>query len=278
MKILVGTLYTIENEFEECRRSIQRQTYTNYDHIVIKDLPKREAHDTLYGTFMEKSDTYDLLVKVDADMVLCKNNLFEKIVEKFSGDSELDLLLIAVQDYFTDELLIGINVFRNSVRWEQNSNDLMTDRVHIRESIRKTEKDYVDLAPAAVHCPDPSPFQAFHFGFHRGMKAYYAGSNWRILRSIFRHYRRNPDTRLAYALLGANAAFTNRFTIMNISYNDDTLLNYFNRSYAIIAAEPLQREVKRSKIFRLLSLPIDKRVLYWYYRLKSNMVRKQNLA
>jgi hypothetical protein len=275
MKILVGTLYTIENEFDECRKSIEKQTYKNYDHMVIKNLPKKEAHDTLYGTFMDATDTYDLLVKVDADMVLYKDDVFEKIVDKFSRDPELDLLLIAINDYFTDELLIGMNVFRNTVRWNRNSDNLMTDRVHIGETIRKTEKDYDDIAPAAVHCPDPSPFQAFHFGFHRGMKAYHAGSNWRILRSIFNHYKRNPDTRLAYALLGANAAFTGKFTLENISYNDNTLLNYFTERHGKTETQPLHRETEKSKLFRILSLPIDKRFVYWYYRIKYDIFSKQ---
>jgi hypothetical protein len=271
MKLLVGTLYTIENEFDECRRSIQRQTYTNYDHIVIKDLPKKEAHDTLYGTFMDKSDTYDLLIKVDADMILCKDDLFGKIVDKFSHDHEMDLLLIAVRDFYTDDLLIGMNIFRNTVRWRRNENDLMTDMVHIPETVRKTVKDFDDLAPAADHCPDPGPFQSFHFGFHRGMKAFVGGTNWRVLYAIFSHYRRTQDSRLAYAMLGANAAFTNRFAIEHISYNDDTLLNFFNREYDGKDSGYLHRAVKRSKLYMLFSLPIDRRILYRYYRLKSKI-------
>ena len=48
MKIYVGTLYSGENEFEECVAAIQNQTYKNYDHFVIRDLPNKEAHVTLF--------------------------------------------------------------------------------------------------------------------------------------------------------------------------------------------------------------------------------------
>jgi hypothetical protein len=130
-------------------------------------------------------------------------------------------------------MIMGMNVFRNTVRWNKNQNDLVTDRIYIPETIRKKVKDYDDLAPAAIHCPNPSPYQAFHFGFHRGMKTIGGGGNWGIVQALFKHYRRNPDTNLAYAMLGLNAAFTNRFSIENISYNDDTLYNYFKNRYDI---------------------------------------------
>jgi hypothetical protein len=81
MRILAGTLYTIENEFEDCCRSIRNQTYKNYDHLVIRNLPKKEAHNNLYQAFVDEADRYDLLVKIDADMVLCDENLFERIVK-----------------------------------------------------------------------------------------------------------------------------------------------------------------------------------------------------
>jgi len=271
MKLLVGTLYSSENEFEECCQAIEEQSYTNFHHEIIRNLSKKEAHENLYGMFMQRSDEFDLLVKVDADMVIEDRHLFRKIVNKFEADGELDLLLIAVKDFFTDKLLIGMNVFRNTVRWNLGNESLFTDMTYDRSTVRKTLKDYEELAPAAVHCQNPSPFQSFHFGFHRGMKAVKEGSNWRVLRDIYGHYNKNADSRLAFALLGVNAAFTNRFSVQNISYNDDTMVNYFKEMYENKEAEYLHRAVKRSKIFRLFSLPVDMRILYKYYRYKSQL-------
>jgi hypothetical protein len=275
MRILVGTLYTIENEFDDCCKSIRNQTYKNYDHLIIKNLPKKEAHDTLYQTFVDKSDEYDLLVKIDADMVLCRNDLFDRIVEKFTHETELDLLLIAVHDFFTDGPVIGMNVFRKTVRWEKNKNDLITDRAYLPETIRRKEKDYDTLAPAALHCPNPSPYQSFHFGFHRGMKAFRGGGNWRIVQGLFNHYRDNPDPLLAFAMLGINTAFTGRFSVDNISYNDKTLYDYFNNKYNSNNNRYLHRSVRRSNIFWFFNAKIDKSILLRYYQLKSRIFQRK---
>ena len=119
MRILVGTLYTIENEFEECVSSIRRQTYPNFKHIVIKNLPLKEAHDTLYQTFVDRSDEFDLLIKVDADMVVPDEEFFTKIVSKFRQNEWLELLQVHCYDYFSDRLIAGLNTYRNSMRWEK---------------------------------------------------------------------------------------------------------------------------------------------------------------
>jgi len=275
MKLLVGTLYTIENEFEDCCASIRNQSYRDFDHIILKDLSKKEAHEALYGLFMEKSGEYDLLVKVDADMVIEDRDLFLKIVKRFESDPRLDLLLIAVHDFLADGLLIGLNVFRNTVRWELGEEALFTDMTHAASTIRKTVKDYTDLAPAAVHCGDPSPFQAYHYGFHRGMKAVIGGKRWGLIAAFNEHYRRDRDPRVAYALLGANAAFTRRFAVEHISYNNDTLLEYFRTRYEGLTEEQIHRAASRSKIFWLFRFSIIRRLAQRYYRIRSGRGRSR---
>ena len=83
MKLLIGTIYSGENELDECLKSIHAQRYTNYDHILIENLPKREAHHRLYKTFLEHAQEYELLVKVDADTVLISENLLRKLSNGF---------------------------------------------------------------------------------------------------------------------------------------------------------------------------------------------------
>ncbi len=271
MKLLVGTLYTIENEFEACCDSIRKQSYRDFDHLVLKDLSKQEAHETLYGTFMEKADEYDLLVKVDADMVIEDRELFRKIVERFTSDARLDLLLIAVHDFFTDELLIGLNVFRNTVRWQLGEEALFTDMTHVAGSIRKTEKDYTELAPAALHCADPSPFQAYHYGFHRGVKAAVGGKRWQVLADFHEHYRRDRDLPVAYAILGANAAFSRRFSVEHISYNNETLREYFEAHFSDRSAAEVHRAAGRSRVYWLFRFSMVRRIVQRYYRIRSNV-------
>src|SRR5690242_14514637 len=118
MRILVGTLYTIENEFAACCAAIQRQTHTDFEHLVLEKLPNKVAHDTLYRTFMQRSDEFDLLIKIDADMVIRSPNLFAAIVAKFRADPLLDEYVIQLHDFFTDRPMWGMSVYRNTVRWQ----------------------------------------------------------------------------------------------------------------------------------------------------------------
>jgi hypothetical protein len=276
MKLLVGTLYTIENEFEDCCASIQSQNYRDFEHIVLRDLSKQEAHEALYGHFMEKAEEYDLLVKVDADMVIPDRDLFGKIVDRFESDPELDLLLIAVHDFPADRLVTGLNVFRNSVRWALGSEALFTDRTYLANTVRKKVKDTTGSAPAAIHCANPSPFQAYHYGFHRGMKAVFGGDRWGVLAALTNHYRHNRDVRLAYAILGADAAFTHDFAVQHISYNDDTLLKHFETRYEGVPDEQVHRAVSRSKVFWLFRFSIIRRLARRYYQVRSGRSRGQS--
>jgi hypothetical protein len=269
MRLLVGTLYSAENEFAACCDSIRAQTHDNFEHVVIRDLPKREAHHALYGLFMSKADEYDLLVKIDADMVLVQRDFFRKVVARFTADRELDLLLVAVHDYFTDGLVTGVNIFRNTVRWNLGEEDLFTDRIHVEGTVRKAEKDLHDLAPAAWHCPDSGEFQAFHYGFHRGMKAVRGGKRWSILRAVLDHYRRNPEPRLALALLGADAALQPRFSVQHISYNDQTVARFFEERYEGQTPEQLNTAVLRSRMYWILRFRTLNALATRFYLLKN---------
>lgn len=269
MKLLVGTLYTIEEEFDECMSSIARQTYREFEQLIIQDRPKQEAHEALYGTFMARADEFDLLVKVDADMVLQGRELFRNIVERFEADRELDLLLIGVHDFPCDRLVTGLNIFRNTVRWNLGNEALYTDMTYDPRTIRKKVKDRTELAPAATHMSNPSPFQAFHWGFHKGIKVARGGSNVRYLDSLAHHYRRNRDRRLAYAVLGVEASFLDCFTVEHVSYTNDALETHFRERYDEMSEQELHREAQRTRFHRLFRLPVPRRILSHYYRARS---------
>ena len=108
MRAFVGTLYSGENELEECLASIRMQTLTNYEHQVIRNLPNALAHRTLFQTFLDRSKEFDILIKVDADMVLCSDRLFENIVQKMIENPEIEVFAIAVQDFFTGVFINGL--------------------------------------------------------------------------------------------------------------------------------------------------------------------------
>ena len=166
VRFLVGTLHTEENEVEECLDSIRRQRGVDFEQIFIEGLPKREAHERLYGTFMRRASEFDFFIKVDADMVLLSHTLFADVASRFEGHTALGMK-IAVWDFFADGLIIGLHAYRSSVRWAARER-LFTDVDPVPRSAIVVDRD--DLAPAAIHCKDPSPYQCFHYGLHRGVK------------------------------------------------------------------------------------------------------------
>lgn len=173
MKLLVATLKTIEQEFEMCCESIKSQEYSNYDHIVIENMRKAEAHDKLYGMFQNSSDQYDLLIKIDADMVIDDINLFKKVVEEFVENERLDHLIVPVYDHFIKMNIDGVNVYRNTVKWQPNEDNYYTDRGQVDNTIMDCKRWTVNESmPIIHHCPNPSSFQSFHYGMHRAIKAF----------------------------------------------------------------------------------------------------------
>lgn len=256
MKILVGILYCIENEFSACVESIEQQTYQNYDFFVIENLPKKEAHQKLYGKFSEGASTYDIFIKLDADMVLCRDTYFEEVVREFSADPDLTLLQVAVHDFFTDQLIFGLHNYRNTMKWGERNEVLFTDR---QTTSTKTISDSEKLAPAAFHCPNPSEFQAFHFGVHKAVKVTQIGQKYKNMKSRNVHwsnimrmryqYQTKEDTRLGYAVLGSEMAFKYRFTHQQVDYGD-AILNHHFTSVNNLTQDELAQTIERHTIFR----------------------------
>lgn len=250
MRLLIGTMVTIENEFEACQASIQGQTYQNFEQMVIRDLPNREAHEALYSAFFERRDEFDLLVKVDADMVVSSPTFFADVVDRFRRTPELRVLSVAVHDHFTDRLVSGLNTYRNTIPWERTGDLVFTDQ--FPSLVGEVIADCDELAPAAAHCPDPSPFQAFHFGLHRGVKARVSAARrmhddfyarFQDLHLTQQHFLRSRDPRLGLAVVGGELALADRFNETHLSYGNQEVEAVFDQ-YRELDAASLEREIK----------------------------------
>lgn len=231
MKIFVGILYSGENEFEDCLASIRMQTYSDYDIHVFENLPKFEAHKILYTTFLDRKDSYQLLIKIDADMVLNSPELFARIVEQFKHNASLDVLEIAVHDFFSNSLIHGLNSYRNTVNWELNPENVNADKAIFDRS--HYYFDDHDLAPAATHCKNPSNLQAFHFGVHRAIKVFapmHSTTHWALLEKTRKNFLQTGNMLIGLAVLGAELVFSGKFTKDDIDYTTpkimETLINY----------------------------------------------------
>jgi hypothetical protein len=279
MRILVGTLYTIENEFEECCASIRAQTHQNFEHLVIQGLPNKEAHDRLYRMFEQRAAEFDLMIKVDADMVLEDRCLFEKIITRFVADPQLNWLCLQVHDFYCNRLIWGLNSFRNTIRWLYRPEALFVDHNVDPASITKRQLNDPELIPAALHCKNPGPLQAFHFGFHRGQKCAQPGRvaakrevlQWKLFQDVLAHYRQTGDSRLAWALAGFELALAGRFDDRIVSFENPLLRNLFEEKFARRTAAELERYIRGMRRQRLafLPYPLDFAIAYSRQRLRA---------
>ena len=260
MRIFVGTLKTIENEFDECVASIERQTHQNFEHFVFEDLPNKEAHDTLYRSFMERADEFDLMIKVDADMVIENKHLFAEIVERFQSNPKLKDLEMAVHDFFSDRLIWGMHAYRNTMRWEKSDEDLFVDRSSVEPEAHI--HDDTDLAPAAIHCKDPSPFQAFHYGVHKATKIVQPGRwpkkqaytqfHWKNVQETREHFRRTGDRRLGFAVLGAEFGLQNRVMPPMIDYSNPYLRSRFKEEFKGATRKQIEAHISKTAPYSVL--------------------------
>ena len=202
-------------------------------------------------------------------------------MEEFESNEVLDRLYIPCYDHFKGKNMGGVNVYRNTVKWKKNEDNFFTDRAHLKETIREFKKwEVLEEQPLIHHSPDPSPFQAFHFGLHRMMKVIQPGkgfrevtirkNNWYLFKSIKERYDHYKYENLLYALSGADAALRYPLKSEDISYGNKKVEKIFDQYCKKIE----QREdihVLCSKLFRNLKLPQP--ADYWFtfirYRIKS---------
>ena len=239
MRVLVGTLFSGENEFEECKRSLRNQSFTNFDHVVFKNLPNKEAHETLYNKFMDEAENYDLFVKLDADMVFMNDQSLSKIVGTFQDFEELDHAILGVKDWASDSIIDGLHIFSNRATWSKNEEDLFVDpspKVPGR-------KLYTHDAPAplVLHSPDPSRKQAFRFGFHRALKLLQTNKEdfsflsskmqFELLANIWQQYSQKRDAVRGIILFGADYVIRNELQQNLYSNDQEKLYEVFENEY-----------------------------------------------
>jgi len=213
MKLLIGVLYSGESQREACIQAIENQTYKNWEIFEIHNLPKKEAHEKLFGTFSDRSNDVDLFIKIDADMELCHNDFFSELVAFINQNPAAELLTIKVDDFFTGRHIWGMNIYRSSINFGENdavNTDIFFDKENAPNIIRL--KKHRTLVPAARHGYNPTDYQLFHFGCHKAIKVMhrYSRAHMRNIRSLLWTALLKRDYRHLIAYAGAATAFEHK--------------------------------------------------------------------
>lgn len=243
-RVMVGTLESGERELELCKQSIEAQDHPRIEHLILSGLPKKEAVATLMESFL--ASDFEFLVKLDADMVLLDQDFVTRAVRLLQGNPDLDLAQIAILDFFTGGPMQGINVYRNGFAWQSGGHDdLFTDRTLVDVGRRTVVGG--PFMRSAIHSPNPSPFQAFHFGAHRGLKISQpersdpddsqAMEQLSYLERTWDHFKMRRDPRLALACLGYELALAGEFGISDLDYTNPSMRSTFEPYEGLSATE-----------------------------------------
>src|SRR5919112_611883 len=69
-RLLILTLSSGEAALPVLLRQLTTQSFRDFEHEVISGLPNQAAHNRLYRTIMARASSFDLFLKLDADMTL----------------------------------------------------------------------------------------------------------------------------------------------------------------------------------------------------------------
>lgn len=199
-RIFVGTLACGEAEFEECCSSIKSQIGVNITHHIIQNQPEYAAHNMLWQAWGNHRSDHDLFVKIDADTVLNRQTALVELASLFS-QPDVTGAQIPLLDYFTDDLISGLNAFSPAVRFRPSRWKLFADHADYGHQRVLKGESVKHLAPIGWHGKNPSPRQSFHFGLHRKLK----GQDM-VLYKTAQSWKKYQDDARGWALAGAASA------------------------------------------------------------------------
>lgn len=192
-KVLAGILYSGEPTLPRVIAALEAQRDIDLRIILIGRFNQWEAHRRLYHTFNETGTDVDLFVKVDADMVILHERLLATASAFVSDHDELDRISFGVQDWLSGRPILGMHVWRSSVRWLEEPPPLHTDdaRTSVRSHLSLPEPP----CTLVLHAPEPSDLQATRYAARRALKAAHPESNvwtWRRLHGFIEEATADP--------------------------------------------------------------------------------------
>lgn len=166
-RLLILTLSTGEAALPVLRRQLAAQSFRDFEHEVISGLPNQAAHNHLYRTIMDRASSFDLFLKLDADMTLRTETSLADAVRATDEHPDAQHFAFQVWDCFTEEETLGVHIFRSGVRWGEITDDLFVDPdpPNVKQILWEGAP-----APFVNHGEVVSDFECFAFGVHKFLK------------------------------------------------------------------------------------------------------------
>jgi hypothetical protein len=166
-RLLIVTLSAGEAALPVLTRQLARQSFQDFEHQVISGLPNQAAHNRLYRTIMDRASSFDLFLKLDADMTLRADTSLAEAVQAADEHPDGQHFAFRIWDCFTEEETLGVHMFRSGVSWGEITDDLFVD-----PNPPNAKRILWDGPPAPFvnHGEVVSDFECFSFGVHKFLK------------------------------------------------------------------------------------------------------------
>lgn len=222
--VYVGTMYSGEGDIDECIRMINAQVGVSVRHVIIRNLPEKEAHNTLWRGWRESKQDFEFFVKVDADTVINDETAFQELWELFQ-DEDVTGIQCPLHDFYSDSLINGMNCFSPHVIFRDTDDELYCDRVDEghKKVLRAPNLPSI-LRPVGKHCWYSKDVHSFHYGLHRRLKGQTS-----LLQKVRSAWEKEPDRRRGLALLGAKAAVSWQ-SAKGFNYDDNEFKDVYKRT------------------------------------------------
>jgi hypothetical protein len=189
-RLLILTLHSGEAALPVLRAQLAAQSFQDLQHEIISGLPNRAAHEQLYGTIMREASSFELFLKLDADMTLRTQTALADAVEATHAHPHSRHFAFPVWDCFTESETLGVHLFRSGVTWPPIRDDLFVDpdpenapAIHWKGP----------PAPFVNHGELASDFECFCFGVHKFLKVAQRGRTNDVLQSKRHKYFRHME-------------------------------------------------------------------------------------
>lgn len=214
-RVLVLTMYSGENEYDDCKRSVKSQRDCQIAHVNFENLNNEDAHRSLYEKIMCEKDDFDYFIKLDADTVLKDENSISNMLKEFQTESQIDHLVFPLCDLLSCSTIYGLHLYSKNVDWARNDDGLFVDPAP------EVPGKKVVLPETSIihadHMPNPSLRQSYLFGAHRALKIVQPGQKkqnrmraryqFDLLARVAMAHRRSSDERRLASILGAEHVF-----------------------------------------------------------------------
>ena len=171
-KLLILTLSSGEAALPVLTGQLQAQTFRDFEHEIISGLPNQAAHNHLYRMVMARASSFELFLKLDADMTLRSATSLADAVCATHTRPGTGHFAFQVWDCFTEEETLGVHIFRSGVSWGEITDDLFVDPdpPNVTQILWQGPP-----APFVNHGEVVSDFECFAFGAHKFLKAVQRG-------------------------------------------------------------------------------------------------------